>query len=194
MVAGNHEHYDYTFDKVREVMRGLEVQFENFHYLDRDIFEIEGFRFLGCTLWFPLTPYALEMSHHSNDFNCIQGFRKNIHEEHLKCVRFLEREVRKDEVVITHHAPSPKSRNLRYADSPDCFYIYDMEYMMQRKHPQIWIHGHIHQTFHYAIGNCDVICNPYGYHLHEVNKDFSFKKVIQIKAPAPMTEIPQKSS
>jgi len=27
----------------------------------------------------------------------------------------------------------------------------------------LWIHGHMHESFDYAIGRCRVVCNPCGY-------------------------------
>ena len=29
--------------------------------------------------------------------------------------------------------------------------------------PSLWIHGHIHESFDYDVGNCRVLCNPRGY-------------------------------
>ena len=66
-------------------------------------------------------------------------------------------------VVVTHHAPRRESVAARYAadvvsagfapDLPDAFF--DV--------PCLWIHGHVHTSFDYVVGNCRVIANPRGY-------------------------------
>ena len=66
-------------------------------------------------------------------------------------------------VVVTHHAPRRESVAARYAadvvsagsasDLPDAFF--DV--------PVLWIHGHVHNSFDYVVGNCRVITNPRGY-------------------------------
>lgn len=27
----------------------------------------------------------------------------------------------------------------------------------------LWVHGHVHESFDYKIGQCRVVCNPFGY-------------------------------
>ena len=66
-------------------------------------------------------------------------------------------------VVVTHHAPRRESVAARYAadvisagfasDLPDA--LFDV--------PVLWIHGHVHNSFDYAVANCRVIANPRGY-------------------------------
>ncbi|MDM4768312.1 metallophosphoesterase [Pelomonas sp. SE-A7] len=74
-------------------------------------------------------------------------------------------------VVVTHHAPTPLSVAARYrndwltpafvSDLPKSFF--DV--------PSLWVHGHTHTAFDYAIGACRVVSNPRGYRL----KDSSFE-------------------
>src|SRR5450432_2662723 len=49
-VAGNHEHYDERIgrlhDKLREAAEG-----SNVYILENEVFELNGYRFFGATLW-----------------------------------------------------------------------------------------------------------------------------------------------
>jgi Icc-related predicted phosphoesterase len=66
-------------------------------------------------------------------------------------------------VVVTHHAPHRGSLASHYqanwlsgafvSELPGSFF--DV--------PSLWIHGHIHESFDYHVGNCRVLCNPRGY-------------------------------
>jgi len=66
-------------------------------------------------------------------------------------------------VVVTHHAPHRGSLASHYqanwlsgafvSELPGSFF--DV--------PSLWIHGHIHESFDYDVGNCRVLCNPRGY-------------------------------
>jgi hypothetical protein len=32
--------------------------------------------------------------------------------------------------------------------------------------PDLWIHGHVHDSFDYQIGRTRIVCNPRGYEAH----------------------------
>ena len=66
-------------------------------------------------------------------------------------------------VVITHHAPSPRSIHPRFAGSPlnGCF-VSDASRLLDGR-ATLWIHGHTHDSFDYVTGDTRVVCNPRGY-------------------------------
>jgi hypothetical protein len=65
-------------------------------------------------------------------------------------------------VVITHHAPTPRSVHPRFADSPvSAAFVSDCTALMGRA--ALWIHGHTHDSFDYVVDGTRVICNPRGY-------------------------------
>ena len=65
-------------------------------------------------------------------------------------------------VVITHHAPSRQSVAPQYQDDPlTPAYASRMESVVQLA--DLWIHGHMHDSFDYTVGECRVVCNPRGY-------------------------------
>ncbi|SEL82092.1 Calcineurin-like phosphoesterase [Variovorax sp. YR750] len=69
-------------------------------------------------------------------------------------------------VVVTHHAPHRNSLAPHYqsdwlspafvSELPDAFF----------KVPSLWVHGHLHESYDYPVGNCRVVCNPRGYMRH----------------------------
>ncbi len=69
-------------------------------------------------------------------------------------------------VVITHHAPSPRSL-LRYPALTELDHCYtsDLERLcVGDAAPSLWLHGHIHSNCDYVVGDTTrVVCNPRGY-------------------------------
>src|SRR5688572_2867209 len=49
-VAGNHEYYRHTFPGLNEVLSDVALE-SGIAFLDNRAVEIDGVRFLGCTLW-----------------------------------------------------------------------------------------------------------------------------------------------
>jgi len=65
-------------------------------------------------------------------------------------------------VVITHMAPSARSIPDHYKDELlSAAYASHLDELAQGA--DLWIHGHIHDSVDYSIGNCRVISNPLGY-------------------------------
>ena len=88
-----------------------------------------------------------------------------IHNESIKWLgESLSKSKTKKNVVITHHAPDiksivPKCQN----DLISAAYASDLEAFINKYKPDFWIHGHIHKSADYFIGDTRVICNPRGY-------------------------------
>ena len=100
-----------------------------------------------------------------NDFRQIRGITpakvKTRHREHLA---FLEEHVQPGGIVMTHFAPSWQSISPDYGTSElNGYYASDLEDLILRKRPALWVHGHIHARSDYRIGGTRVICNPAGY-------------------------------
>lgn len=70
------------------------------------------------------------------------------------------------DIIISHHAPSWQSVSPNYYGDPlNCAFLNNMddEILALKKPPQIWIHGHIHTSHDYLIGNTRIICHPREY-------------------------------
>jgi Icc-related predicted phosphoesterase len=79
---------------------------------------------------------------------------------------WLERELSQDydgaTVVITHHAPHPLSVHPRYAGDPtNAAFASDLTELVQLA--DVWLHGHVHDSFDYRVAGCRVVANPRGY-------------------------------
>lgn len=67
-------------------------------------------------------------------------------------------------VVVTHHAPHRYSIPVRRQNNLlSACYASDMSTLMLSGHPDLWIHGHVHDPVDYEIGHCRVVSNPRGY-------------------------------
>ncbi|MHB8271414.1 metallophosphoesterase [Bradyrhizobium sp.] len=184
-VLGNHEFYGGVLEdcaaEARDATRGT-----NIHVLDADqILVVGDTRFLGCTLW---TDYrfmarnpvqGLQAGMRINDRLRIRTSAGAEIPDMLYPGKALERHRRErgwlearlaepfegNTVVATHHGVHPNSLHPRYAgDGPvNASFITDLSSTIERFQPMLWIHGHVHDTHIYAIGETQVVCNPRGY-------------------------------
>jgi Icc-related predicted phosphoesterase len=82
---------------------------------------------------------------------------------------------------MTHHAPSRRSVSAAFSADPiSAAYASDLEPLIERMQPQLWVHGHIHSSSDYLIGATRVICNPRGYVPMQLNSDFDPALVIEL--------------
>lgn len=185
-VLGNHEFYGSNIE--RELKLGREyAPHAGVHLLENSSVIIDGVRFLGCTLWtnFDLLANgdpgaqmtALAASRAGmNDFQRIKlkDFSKDrFHPEdardtHQHSVAWLESQLATefvgDTVVVTHHCPSPQSVHPRFRrELLSASYASDLEPLIERYQPALWLHGHTHDSYDYSIGATRVLCNPRGY-------------------------------
>jgi Icc-related predicted phosphoesterase len=90
----------------------------------------------------------------------------NLHLESLAWLRAeLARSFDGRTVVCTHHAPCPQSIHVNYSNDPlnPCF-ISDLSELLDGV--DVWVHGHVHNSFDYMHGNTRVLANPRGYALN----------------------------
>lgn len=163
-VPGNHEYYYTTRKDVRQSLKEASEKCPNLHWLDNGHVEWEGLRIVGGTMWFPRTPGA---DHHKGgmyDFHLIKGLESWVYKENQDFCEMLEEDLTTDSVVITHHLPSYRSVPPRFVGHPlNPFFVCDVEEVILRKSPKLWIHGHTHSTADYQLGDTRVVCNPFGY-------------------------------
>ena len=81
--------------------------------------------------------------------------------------------------MITHHAAHWNSIDPFYANDPlTAAFVSDMSKLIETYQPALWIHGHVHNSSDYFVGNTRIVCNPHGYGSENVNFDGSL--VIEI--------------
>lgn len=194
-VLGNHEFYTDSILKSVTRIKESTQDIDNLFILDNESIEIDGVKFIGSTLWTNFSDesaksFAKDMM---NDFRLIRNgpsmndaYQYKFTPEYSvelfnKNIVFLSEELNtsKRKVVITHHAPSFKSVHPFYENSVlnTAFYS-NLEYLVEKS--DLWIHGHMHTSFDYKVGNSRVICNPRGYHNMQENPEFDPAFTIEI--------------
>ncbi len=177
-VLGNHEYYDHDLSLIDEFKRKSR---KNIFVLDNEETVIDGVRFLGSTLW---TDFALfgegeqfhAMQHAAQgmpDFEVIreEGGRFTpqsslaIHQQSRSWLaESLATPFNGSTVVVTHHAPSFMSVAHRFkTDRMTPSFASKLESLIEESGPDLWIHGHTHDSFDYQIFETRVVCNPRGY-------------------------------
>jgi predicted phosphodiesterase len=190
-IAGNHEFYGHVIED--ELARAKRLQAEQpgrVHFLDADVVPvIEGVRFLGCTLW---SDYELNGDRELamlaagmglNDHKLIgrrdpidgrlwpYKQRDALHRHRVERA-WLERQLATKHdgstVVVTHHGCARGSVHPRHlvdraAGQLNPAFSSDLTALIEAYQPELWIHGHTHDSCDYLIGSTRVLCNPKGY-------------------------------
>jgi len=181
LVPGNHEFYGSSFHKTFSVLNNLVRQHQNFKVLYNDRFVYNDVKFFGTTLWFK-HKYGIEDYYNElNDFYRIEKFEETVYIQNQLATDFLWHADMHKAVVITHHLPSTKSINPKFAASAlNQFFICDLDSMIQSKQPKYWIHGHTHKSADYVFNHTRVVCNPMGYVRRDQNLDFNYDLILEI--------------
>jgi len=179
-VLGNHEFYGRAIPKLTNDFRHIS-EGTNIHVLENDCLSFNGFRFLGCTLWTDFSLFGDPASAGRNAANVMNDYRRirvspqfrrlRGHDTagfHAHSIRWLQSQLSLNPayptVIVTHHAPSPRS--LDQAEAQDLIssaYASNLEVMVAASRARLWIHGHIHRPANYWIGETHVLSNPQGY-------------------------------
>lgn len=167
-----------TVDRLRERASRL----GNVYVLVDSQVVIRGVRFVGGTLW---TDLRLGTSSRSeayatarrgmNDYRHIlrkaSGRHRHVRPEdtaalHRATVAYLDGALAVPHdgptVVVTHHAPSPRSLDTPWLDLRHC-YASNIEWLVEKHGPVLWVHGHLHCHSDYRVGRTRVVANPRGH-------------------------------
>lgn len=183
-VAGNHEFYRSdlvtTYERLRQLAEGT-----NIHILERSEWHHQGVRFLGSTLWSDYRLFASEEARARGladagkflyDFSAIKVVPDfdELFSPAVSQLLFAQTVAWLDEcfdrkhggptVVVTHFAPTPQSIAPRFASSSiNASFVSDLTQRIERWQPELWLHGHTHDSFDYQVGRTRVVCNARGY-------------------------------
>lgn len=190
-VPGNHEYYGVKH--ISDMRKILKSRLENTDIvlLDTDWKVINNVLFIGATLWTnlsnPLRAHAIEYG--MNDFRYIGGMGTAYwtqmykdDKEFINKVLLFDQFRGMKKVVVTHYLPSWNSVHPKFAGSDlNYAFVGDCEDILEEPWaPDLWAHGHTHESFDYKKGNSRVICNPYGYWGEELNSNFKPDLLIEV--------------
>lgn len=185
-VHGNHEAYGKNLEEMQRNIEAACALSGNVHLLNCGEYRMKNIRFLGATMW---TDFKLFGDDHRQvamgvaesvmvDYKRIRlstkGYRKlragDTAQFHALHKSWLQKKLAEPfdgkTVVITHMAPSFQSVAEQFADDPvSAAYASRLDDMVRQA--DLWIHGHMHDSFDYRIGKCHVVCNPCGYMTRE---------------------------
>jgi Icc-related predicted phosphoesterase len=194
-VPGNHEYYGHDTSLIDEIIKRSPP---NIHVLNDNSITFNGVRFVGSTLW---TDFKLhgdgeawfarqQAKQAMTDFTSIKhrGLRftpDDSIELHKASRTWIESELENSfegaTVVVTHHLPAMMSVAKRYGNDPlNAAFASRLEDVMEKYHPELWIHGHTHVPCDYDLFNTRVICNPRGYPGETGPEDFKADLVVTI--------------
>jgi DNA repair exonuclease SbcCD nuclease subunit len=183
-VHGNHEAYGQDLEGTQRDIAVACVVHPNVHFLNCSEHVIGNVRFLGCTLW---TDFCLfgddqrQAAMHVAEIVVADYKRVLVSERDYRRLRptdtaqfhaqqnaWLQQKLVEPfagkTVVITHMAPSMQSVSAQYSeDLVSAAFTSQMDDLVAQA--DLWVHGHMHESFNYQIGKCKVICNPRGYPL-----------------------------
>lgn len=183
-VAGNHEAHGQDLDDVRRDLHAAAARTANVTVLENAVVDLSvrgrPVRILGATLWTDFALYgdvrrALSRAGAAmSDFHVIrhQGRRwtpADAAAAHTAARDWLDQALGAVPegmlaVVLTHHAPSRRSVAPQFVDDPlTPAFASNLEDLITRHHPDLWVHGHMHQAADYRIGRTRVVCHPRGF-------------------------------
>lgn len=162
-VPGNHEYYGSDFQTVQNIRRTLPSCVK---FLDNETVTIDDQRFVGTTLWFPYQSDSWQYDNFLGDFKYIKSFRDWNYDRAKESYDFLNSEVTETDIVVTHHLPDGEAIAPYYRRFPftkyNRYFLHQMP-MTTLVRPKYWLFGHTHEPRDFTIGNCRLVCNPFGY-------------------------------
>lgn len=200
-VTGNHDYYGHDLgDDCASLYRQAGVELL---HPGCPVIEIAGTRIIGCTLWTNYTiagdvdaarAWARQMMPDLNNIDL--GLRRvgtrdllHLHRQQVGLLAGLltEHEIQPPTIVVTHHAPHPRSlRSPLCIDDSDASFASDLSHLIEITEPAVWIHGHVHNSSDYYVEATRVVCNPRGYvvvnsnGMRVENRGFEPQKVVEI--------------
>jgi hypothetical protein len=113
--------------------------------------------------------------------------------EHLASRRFLEKAVGEEKalgravVVMTHHGVLKETGEMEGEHWPA--YVSDLGDWVQALAPELWLHGHTHQSVDQKVGPTRLIVNARGYAPNHLVDGFRDNWVVEVSPAAPSINV-----
>ena len=195
-VSGNHEFYRGVWQDIPDTLLRAAAARHGIHLLEDSSVVIGGVRFVGATLWTDFNLFgaehrnaAIEVSldimadYRAIKFRSAEGLRRlhptdtiEIHQASRTALeRMLSQPFEGPTVVVTHHLPHWGSVQARWRETASSAgFASDLEALILKFQPALWIHGHTHDSADYQVGATRIICNPRGYVRDGVRENDAF--------------------
>jgi len=196
-VLGNHEYYGNWFNDLPNRTKDILKSLTNVHVMENEVFKVDKLAFVAATLWTDydnenpllmvdaersISDYIRIRSGDGNDPDHYFLTTKEVLSVFKTSKQFIFEECKKlkDDgytvIVVTHHSPSYKSVTEPFiGDSLNGIFHNNLNEEILDAQPDVWYHGHIHQSVNYCIGETEVFSNPRGYVFYDLNPDFNPK-------------------
>lgn len=177
-VCGNHEWYKHD---MKSYGAWLDAEFATMDDVSAATTQVQcvivdGVRFIMGTLWADggQTAYdAMNVSKGLWDFRIIQndGYAFGVsdmvklHKRMKKDITsFLSAKSHSPTIVVTHHMPSYRLCHPRFGGEINGGFASNCDAILASDDaPNMWIHGHTHDTIDMQLFNTRIVCNPRGY-------------------------------
>lgn len=174
-VMGNHDYYGSALGMPSIDVANLGLP-SRARVVENETIVVDGVRFVCATLWTSAGDGKFaKYDSRINDYKAIYKDESralitamDTMRVHQGSLAFIENELAKPfqgmTVVMTHHAPSFRSISIEFTGSTiNAFFATDLEWMINKYQPHLWVHGHLHEKMDYQIGGTRVLCQPRGY-------------------------------
>ncbi|MDF1589512.1 MAG: metallophosphoesterase [Gammaproteobacteria bacterium] len=204
-LTGNHEFYskNKTISEIRSEIKET-IKGTNVHYSEHLSFVIDDVKFICASLWIDFnllgpSRVAEAMTKGLTDMSDFESIREKsdmfiipntMMKWHNQAKEFIARELAEPfsgkRVVVTHHAPSAnclpegwdRTRSLSLIST---MYASNLDGLIEKYQPAVWLHGHIHTPKTHTISQTVVMSNPRGYpQLVQGDKSWCKAKVLKV--------------
>lgn len=177
-VPGNHEYYRHDFNEWNQSAVFWFNSLKNTTFATDDVIfrEFDGWRLAMGTLWADGGKDAIDnlnVHQYLNDFRVIYDGDNKFTVERMKEINARQKKAIDEwidqpfvgkTVVMTHHLPSYRLCHPRFGSAANGGFASNCENILARdNHPDIWIHGHTHDTIDEMLWGTRIVCNPAGY-------------------------------
>lgn len=193
-VPGNHEYDQQDFDEAEEELRETATSL-GLIYLNQDTVEIDGIRFVGVTRWCDFDLYGADgreaamgaaraylkgmgTTRYGKLFDPVAVRQVGL-EQRAWLSETLSTPFTGRTVAITHFGPSARSADPRYGlvNGTASFCNADDD-LIERA--DLWIHGHLHCSHDYLVGQTRVLCNARGFADRGEHRDFIPDLIVEV--------------
>lgn len=201
-VFGNHEFYKTNMPAVPgKVAKAIEHH-NNVFLLNKDTVEIGGVYFVGATLWTDMDNHnqmvMWDAKRMMSDYKYIRTGPK--HEpwrrklaptdtvsQHISEKNYMFKEITRLKeagetvVAVSHHLPSYQCIHPGWGKGGlNGAYASELFEEVADSKPDLWVHGHTHDSNDFMLADTRVICNPRGYVPNDLNPDFDFYLRVEV--------------